>query len=356
MRKFTKLASIAFISILGFTSCERDNKTDVLPVVPPSDGSKMTLEGGEGGTDAANAVYVDLSTDKQTSVARKSWSLGFYSGSAFRVNLNNHMAYSAMVTNQTDIKAVNSTNVDLTKLNYNFQAKDQLQNYDDTAGRIEKSLIAEIKATESENKVYVINPVHPNADKANVWKVKINRGTAQDYVLQYAMLDDTNFKSLTIKKDNKLNFNFISFADGPVNVEPAKDEWDLVWTKSIYFTAMGGAPIPYFFSDLVFINHLNGVSVSEVVFLGKDNKSNGQPNYEEFDSSKLSGIKFKNNRNVMATSWRNTLSVGVLRDRFYVIKDKAGNIYKLRFLAMGVKDDGGKRGYPEIEYKLVKSN
>ncbi|GGE32087.1 HmuY family protein [Sphingobacterium cellulitidis] len=355
MNNISKLSSILLAGILGLSSCERD-KSNPIPVIPPSDGSKLTLQGGEGGTDAANAVYIDLSTNTQTAIARNSWSLGFYSGGEFRVIINNQMGYSAIETSQTDIKATNSSNTDISKLAFDINAS-VMKNYDDTLGRIDRTVIAEIKANASENKVFLVNTVHGNSvDKANVWKVKINRGTANDYLLQYGKIDDANPQSLTIKKDAKQNFNFMAFTNGPVKVEPAKDEWDIVWNKSMYFTNMGTIAVPYFFSDLVFLNHLNKVSVSQIIFLDKEGKPNGNPNYEQFDSSKLSEVKFNSSRNAMASSWRNTLSVGVLKDRFYVIKDSQGNIYKLKFLVMGVKEDGGKRGYPEIEYKLVKSN
>ncbi len=42
-------------------------------------------------------------------------------------------------------------------------------------------------------------------------------------------------------------------------------------------------------------------------------------------------------------------------DRFYVIKDAAGNVYKLRFISFHASD-GGVRGYPKIEYKLGKES
>jgi hypothetical protein len=37
-----------------------------------------------------------------------------------------------------------------------------------------------------------------------------------------------------------------------------------------------------------------------------------------------------------------------------VVKDPAGNYYKLKFISMGL-NDGGSRGYPVVEYKLVKA-
>jgi hypothetical protein len=38
-----------------------------------------------------------------------------------------------------------------------------------------------------------------------------------------------------------------------------------------------------------------------------------------------------------------------------VVKDPAGNYYKLKFVSMGVGGDGGVRGNPVVEYKLVKT-
>jgi hypothetical protein len=38
-----------------------------------------------------------------------------------------------------------------------------------------------------------------------------------------------------------------------------------------------------------------------------------------------------------------------------VVKDAIGNVYKLKFLNF-TSADGGERGYPNIEYKLVKKH
>ncbi|PZP51428.1 MAG: hypothetical protein DI598_03250 [Pseudopedobacter saltans] len=46
-------------------------------------------------------------------------------------------------------------------------------------------------------------------------------------------------------------------------------------------------------------------------------------------------------------------ATGSRTDRFYIIKDADGNYYKLKFLAMGVNNDGGTRGKPVIQYELI---
>ena len=64
-------------------------------------------------------------------------------------------------------------------------------------------------------------------------------------------------------------------------------------------------------------------------------------------------MKFSSDRSIIGINWRNVF-VGVNKNVFYVVKDAAGNVYKLRYLKMGVGGDGGVRGRPEMEYALVK--
>ena len=49
-----------------------------------------------------------------------------------------------------------------------------------------------------------------------------------------------------------------------------------------------------------------------------------------------------------------TAPLGIQFDRYYVIKDANGFYYKLRFLTMGLANDKGDRGRPQIEYALIK--
>lgn len=334
--------------IIFASSCGRDETP--APEIIPSDGTKLTLQGGEGAGDAINAVYVDLSTDKQESVLRESWDLGFYSGNSFRVILNNQKGSSAKVTNSADINSVNSTNFDFESLASGFEPS-KLAHYDDTAGRLENTVIAEIKDNVADNKVYVINTEFASAvSKDKLWKVRILKNGTAGYTLQYAKIDDTDFQTVSINKDSEYNFKFFSFTQGNVQVEPKKDEWDFVWSKSVYFTGMGpNVYIPYIFSDLVFINHLDNVSAA-MILINEDY----QITYEEFDETHLSEITLSKSRNIIGATWRGVPNPGIHQDRYYIIKDTAGNIYKLKFLAIGVNEDGATRGYPELEYKLVK--
>jgi hypothetical protein len=306
-----------------------------------STGSELTLNGGEGGSAAVNSVYVDLSANAQTAVKRNSWDLGFYNGDDFRVIINNATAASVVAVNKTDINTVSVADITLANLELG-QGKGNFTIIDDVTGDITKTAIPQVAATDGNNKVYVISRANGSGATpvaADLYKIRVLRNGTTGYILQYAKLNENTFQTLTVNKNTTTNFNFVSFATGAISVEPAKDRWDFTWGYSIYFT---GA-LPYAFSDLVFINHLAGVTSAEIV-----------GSYDTYAEANIATTTFSNLRNTIGQNWRVTQgAVGVKIDRFYVIKDAAGNVYKLKFISFTTQD-GGVRGYPKIQYALVK--
>lgn len=313
-----------------------------------SAGSALQLEGGAGEASAVSSVFVDLSANRQTSVLRNSWDLGFWSGAEFRVRINNTTGASAVQVNKTDLNQVSSADINPDDLKLG-RGVGSFALFDDVSGDITKTVIAEVSATATENKVYVINreggagSISPVDD---LYKVRILRKD-NGYTLQYAKINATTFQSIDVTKDAAYNFQFVTFGKdqvnpGMVNVEPQKDKWDFEWGWSMYFTGT----TPYGFSDLVFINHQAGVQAAEVL--------TSTVSYDNFDENSLSRLTFSGARDVIGPNWRATTGViGVKTDRFYVIKDAAGNIYKLKFINFH-PNDGGERGRPKLESSLVK--
>lgn len=355
-----KYSFLVLSVVTAITSCKRTE--DTIPEIPPSDGTEMTLNGGEGGSAAENTVFVDLSADKQTSTKRTDWNLGFYNGSEFRVILNNTAGSSAVGVDKADINTVSDADINLDDLAIALGTVGAFDNIDDLTGDISKTLIPEISVNEDDNKVFVINSVGGShgldIDPDDLFKVRILR-VGDDYTVQYAKLNATTFETVIIKKDDDFNFQYFSFENGLVSIEPAKSDWDIEWTWSLYFGGSGVNMYPYGYSDLVFINSLAGVSAAEVIFRDEDGISNGKPSYEEFSEIDVNSLIFSTSKGVVGSNWRVTPSptpgivAGVKKDRFYVIKDAEGNIYKVRFNSF-TPEDAGKRGYPELEYKLVK--
>ncbi|WP_316829300.1 HmuY family protein [Pedobacter aquatilis] len=355
MNKFNSIIAIALVAV-SFTACKKDSEEPII-VAPPSDGSTLTLNGlisTEAGSAAGNSVYVDFSTDKQTAVDRDSWDLGFYSGTDFKVILNATNGSSALLVNKTDLNSVTTADFDANLLKVGqgggvlTATATQPVVIDDPreASILNKTAIAAISATDADNKVYIINRKGgANTVLANeeLYKIRvIRKGTG--YTLQYAKVTETTFRTLDITKNAEANFQFASLVRGTtVSVEPAKASWDIVWGYSMYYTAT----FPYAFSDLVFINNLGGASAAQI--------STSTKTYAAFAEADLSAVTFSTSRDVIGSTWRNTTgtAIGVKTDVFYVLKDGSGNVYKLKFNSF-ISNDGGTRGKPVIEYKLIK--
>ncbi|MBB5634857.1 hypothetical protein HDE68_000742 [Pedobacter cryoconitis] len=348
MNKFTQLITLLCFAT-AFTACKKDS--DPIIETPASTGSKITLNGligSEAGTVAGNSVFVDFSADKQTSVARTSWDLGFYSGADFKVILNNTVGATAIALNQTDLtKVTEADTIALAKagtlsLGQGEGAFTYIDPVDgDASTYLAGTVIKTISATDAENKVYIVN----RGGTTGWQKIRVIRaGTG--YTLQYAKITDPTFKSLTVAKDAAFNFKYVSFKTGAADVEPAKANWDIEWTLATY---KANATIPYTFSDFVLINFVGGVTAAEVII------ADSKVSFADFTEANLAPIKFVGTREVIAGNWRITSGtpVGVKTDRFYLVKDGAGNIYKLNFVSFH-PNDGGVRGKPVIEYKLVK--
>jgi hypothetical protein len=317
-----------------------------------SEGTSIQLNGiagSEPGSSAANSVFLDLSTNVQTPVLRDGWDLGFFGGTDFRVTINGTNGASALAINKTDLNVVSEKDFAADSLAVG-QGSGKLALVDDATGDLTKTVIQAVSATDAENKVYILNRKGGSAavlPVADLYKIRILRkGTG--YTLQYAKVNETTFKTLDVTKDAAYNFEYVSLEKGAtVDMEPAKDRWDLKWGYSMYFTNFGSGLIPYGFSDLVFTNSLANVEAAEVLTT--------TATYDAFAESNLTGITFSKSADAIGSKWRVTSggTVGVKTDRFYLIKDPAGNIYKLRFVSFH-PNDGGERGKPKLEYKLVK--
>lgn len=313
-----------------------------------------------GGPSQANQVYIDLSSGAMTTVPRVSWDLGFYSGNEFRVVLNNSVKMSAKSLSSTNLATVVAE--DNTMLI--SQGSGSINQIDNPTGVITGTAIAEVSANDAENSVYLINlgsnpsstvpPLgSPAADSGSHrgWKkVRILR-SANGYKFQYADLNATTFNEVIIDKNAAFNFSFFSFtANATVNVEPQKEKWDLNFTT---FTNIFGGNTPYFFPDFVVNNSRGGALAYSV--------STADFSFDSFTMANVDQSKFIDDQRGIGSSWRGTSAPGpdgnpmsqfVLKtDIFYVLKDPAGNIYKIKMTGGALPNL--ERGHPTFVYSLL---
>jgi hypothetical protein len=326
-----------------------------------SEGSSITAIGKTGASQEeayTNAVYMDLSANSATSVNRKSWNLGFISGTDFKVVLNPGYQTTAAALAKSDINAVVLADAeDIQNLSHDMTDPETLPLADHWTGDLTKTTFGNISATDSENKVFLVS-FEGNKATDQWFKVKVTRN-GEAYKVQYARIGETTIKSLDVPKKADYNMTFVSLENNAiVDVEPVKQNWDIQWA---YSTSNSGLNTPYWFQDFILLNYLGGAEAAELTSTGgvdaAANVAAATAAYTAFGEANIAGTTFLKTRDVIGSKWRSTApgsTTGIKRDRFYVIKDPRGNYYKLKFVSMGLGGDGGERGKPVIEYKLVK--
>ncbi|PJJ11043.1 heme-binding HmuY-like protein [Flavobacterium sp. 1] len=315
-----------------------------------------------GGALQPNQVFVDLSSAKMTKALRSSWDLGFYSGSEFRVVLNstiNMAAKKIETTNIDEVQVVDETMII-------SQGSGIASQIDDPTGDFTKTTaIAEISTTDSDNKVYLIylgnavastNPVLGKegavGGASRGWKKVRILKSGNDYKIQYADIDATTHSEVTVSKNAAYNFTFFSLLDKKtVTVEPVKAQWDISFTA---FTNLAGPITPYFYPDFVLSNLKGGAKAYQVLVTDA-------VTYDNFTLASVDTAKFTADQRNIGSNWRSTsvtvngtpVSQFVLKtDRFFVVKDPAGNVYKLKFT--GGASETGERGFPKFQYAILK--
>ncbi len=313
--------------------------------------ANSTLNGG--GVNFGNKVFFDLSANRQTAVLRTNWDLGFYTGSEdFRVILNSSSAMMAKQLSKTDLTQVTaadtvgfSTDV---AFNQFAPTTTSLPYIDYPNGDITRTAIASVSATATDNKVYIVNRgtgVGTPAPARGWKKIRIIRNASGGYTLQHADIAATNFSSIDIPKEETAFFKYISFENGIVSVEPAKKKWDIAWTYFSNITNFGTGEVPYLFQDIVLQNR--NVQVAKVMTSTKT--------FDDFAEADLAGLTFNSSQVSIGSDWRSgggpSTQPSVKTDRFYIVRDGENNYYKLRFTGL---TQNGERGYPAIEFVLVK--
>ena len=338
-----------------------------------------------GGVNYTNSAYIDLSSQTTTLVRRDAWELAFNSGAENRVYLNSSLRVTAAeLTQFTDLNAVNSSTSFSPALEFNVTNPFTGQVDDVTVNTVEaykagvkqsysmydayadyrdgsETAISIISGTDEDNKVYLVymgseipteagtGSTNYSGDDRGWYKIRVLMESG-NYKLQYADLDATTFKEVTINKDTNYNVvNFSLSAESIVSAEPEKNNWDIIYAG--VFGAENGPT----YTDYVLHNTLGGTGLYQVTtyeIVDGETTNFDVPSYEEFALSDVEEASLDyTNRNIVGSGWRNPFipPVAIINDdRYYIIKDSAGNYYKLRFNK--VVNEDGERGNPCLLY------
>lgn len=360
--KYLSRFVIVILSSLSLTGCFSED--DSIVIIPPIEGDVLDPE--VGGPAQPNQVWIDLSADESSRMKltkRTDWDLGFYGGDEFFAVLNSSILMAAgVVEGATDIDSVNESDVSSIK-----SILTQMSGYPETyvdavTGNYlqDGTAIASVSENNSENYVYLLklgygiyegNMFPGTAYSAGAFrgwkKIRIKR-SGNNYVLQYADVESTTHQEVIISKNADYNFTFYSIVNNQIaDIEPKKENWDICFTVMNNTIEGHGT---YIYTDFVTSNNLGGVGVYEVVL---PNASDLIPTYNNFDATDVDESLFiYNDQRVIGSNWRNVFNGVPEPNRFYVIKDPEGIIFKLRFIRF-LGDSGeiqGYRGYPQFEY------
>lgn len=318
-----------------------------------------TMQPEVGGPNEPNQVYISLSNQQATAVRRDKWDLGFYSGDQFRVKLNGSMYLFAAPLSTTNIDAVTASDVQQLKPKMDFLVKGSDAYVDAPSGDLNGTAIQAISATPAENPVYLLKlgneistttpttgSVELAGESRGFIKIRILR-EGGNYILQYAELNATTHKEVIIPKAAGFNFSFFSFkTESVVQVQPAVNNWDLNFTvKTETLDLPSGGRSAYGFSDYVSTNTLGGVEAYMV--------SGDEIAYTDFSKTSIDESQFTLDQRTIGNSWRKVIPPNkkLYDNRYYIIKDAKGNLYKLKFTAF--LNPEGVRGYPEFKYELL---
>ncbi len=308
------------------------------------------IELSAGSPDFEMITYADLSKINTKTIDKYSWDLGFYNKSGeFYVVLNSQAATMARPLLKTDLNSVQSSDtlgfgntMSMPPPGFDPSIR-SVEWIDSPDGNLETAAIGSISVNDSENPVFIIK-----RDGERSWKkVRITR-SENGYNLDYANINASSFESLTIDKNNDFNFVQVHLDQGIVESEPEKSRWDLKYGTYSEFLNLGapGLDIPYEFKDYIVINRYN---TSAAMVLISD------ISYEDFEASDLQNIVFSTDINSIGSNWRQgggpNSGPSLLNDRFFVIKDSDGNVYKLMFTRL--TSTSGERGFPEFKYELI---
>jgi len=317
------------------------------------------FEAEVGGPNQPNQVFINLSGQQQTAIPRDAWDLAFHSGSKNRVVLNYSTQMAVGKTEFTNLAEVNQAAVEtlIPQIAIGNFNPENMVFVDEPSGDLNQTAMDEVSSNPEENHVYILNlgnvvgtetpqtgSVAVSGAARGYLKIRVLLDGDQ-YVLQYADLDASEFNEVSIPKSPGFNHTFFNLnQQNIVQVEPEQEQWDLNFTVFTDEIPNAGS---YMFTDFILTNRHGGTETYQV--------STDEYSYSDFTLENVVSGNFSNDQRGIGSTWRQGGGPGqapsLFEDRFYIIQDTQENIYKLRFTAL--VSETGERGFPAFEYQLL---
>lgn len=318
------------ILALGFTSCFQEEE-----MVPPHEEGDLETGQAPMGVNYGNQVFFDL---KQNRVASSNiistWDLSFESsGGGWNIRLNSSKFMLAGNTYSTGF----GDEIDRNQVEMRFDPSDG--NPDSTAFGNWYQVNGD--STWSRREVYLVDRGMNENDKLLGSKKVQLEILGDDYMVRFSNLDNSGDTTVLISRDPARERVYFSFEKGKVEVAPATGAWSLLFAK--YTTMLvtdEGDDYPYLVAGVL----LNPGGVTATLDTIHD--------FLEMQLADTIDLELTSRADVIGYEWKYynfdegfyTIEPGLS----YVIRDRDGLYYKLRFVDF--YNDLGEKGYPSFEF------
>lgn len=319
------------------TSCEKDET----PLSLNDPGDLTVMEASMGNT-YNQIVFVDLFENKTYSAAYNSYDIAFDASAGGKsVYLNQGKFMFAARSGYAIMSLADSSG-----LNW---LTDHEHLYDDSL-----AMSSYYQNGVYSGEVFIIDRgayEHSGAERYR--KFRIDTVDQTHYQITYSYLDNSGLQSLVIPKNNDYALMYFSFNAGGqlVNVAPPSRQWQLMFCKYIheYTSEPIGSPFRYYIVTGTVMNKWNDVQAG---MQAKDSL----PGYIPFGNIELvqaQNVPLYQQAAYIGFEWKifsfTTNLYSIIPDRYYIIKDDRGYLFKLRFIDF--YDSSGNKGSAIFEYK-----
>lgn len=267
--------------------------------------------------------FYDLGTDAVVSSNhREAWDIAISTEAPYKLIMNSSKLMSAAVTNETSV----TSQVDVASLD--AWPDHQGLELDSLVMKDWQNGLVYYIDRGSDNNLSSLGEVLAKFELINDRQVLINHATL-------GQPDETD----TLNLDNTYSYAYFSFDNGgeQVNIEPAKESWDLLFTQYTYmFYLESEGKTPYSVNGLL----LNPYNVTATM-----DTSIG---FDSLIADDIAILDFTTQRDIIGYEWKyydfDAGTYTAVEGMSFVIEDAEEHYYKIQFV--GFENDQGVKGYP----------
>lgn len=333
-----RLRSILFIAlIISLFACKEEET--LRPARFISDQLGQVNMDSEPGQDYQQQLYFDLSSGTlQGNHRRDAWDLGLSAdGLHPNIFVNPAMLMAVAPTGSLDFNQSFDPN------NFNFEHERVQRIY--TRAWMQKDFDADAKP---QGEVFLIDLGLDMRNRARGYlKLQILNYEAGRYHLRLANLDGSKESQVDLQTDPIANNQYISLAnpDSLLNLEPPKEDWDLLFTRYMELLWDGQDSLDYSVTG-VLLNPFAGRAYLDTT-LTKRGISYSEVNRQDFSEESLSARS-----DAIGYNWKyfnlDESTYKIYPDWIYFVEDVQGQVYRFRFI--GFYSSTGSKGNVSFEY------